>query len=930
MHTSEPRARLLRTLRALLLLLVPSLGLHAQTATNNCGYFAGNQYTVAYNTCGFQTFNKGGTFTQAVNPTTCNATNHNDAWGWFTAVNTITTITYDPDNFHRPVMHVYTGACGALTQVACNDAGADGANAEVTLNTVVGTNYLVRIIRRGTNAAMNGRLCVRSPQSTNACSATAAAPYPVGTACTPTPFQKPASYTASGNPGGCTAGNFADGWGRFIATGTTTVIAFSPDQAVRPILHVFTGTCAALTQVGCHNSGAAGATAELVLTTVVGQTYFFRLQVHNENTAMSGGLCIWNPNTTNGCAFDAQNQWPVTATCEPRPFQKPTAYTFTSNPGTCGSGNYDDAWAWFTATATSTAITFDPDLAHRPVMHAFSGTCGTLTQVACHDAGANGADAHVTIPTVPGQNYAVRIQRSLSNAEMNGTLCVWNPPPSDECGGAIVLPVLETCFMQNFTNAHAGRSTTTPNPSCGGTLANNTLYDMWFRFTAPASGVVIIETAAGTLNNAVMQLYRGSCNALIALQCDDTSGPGNMPRIDRRCNPLDPFATYWIRLWGRNGLRGSFNICVRGFDVFPVPQEDCGGGATVCGNQQISNTTDWRGCTADLNTGNRGCLVSNERQGTWYYFSPQTTGTIGMTIRPVDQFGNPANVDYDFAIWGPMTNITCPPAGTPLRCSYAYPPSAGTWLTGMAAGNTDTSEPASGTNVNGFVAPLNITAAQVGLIYLLYIDNFTSNGQSFQLEWALSTPDMLDCTVLPVDLVAFEAKAVKRTVEVRWTTADEDGLSHFVVERSADGRVFAPVAQVGAAGLGFTMHHYLWVDHAPLPGTSQYRLRMVDHDGSEALSLPATVHLQEPGERSLQPRPNPTEHRFTVDLPSLGEVPLVLKLTDASGRTVMSTPVMPGTPFITLHVAHLQAGSYVLLLEGTDGTPIASGRLLKQ
>ncbi|MBK6473082.1 MAG: hypothetical protein IPF95_00035 [Flavobacteriales bacterium] len=73
-------------------------------------------------------------------------------------------------------------------------------------------------------------------------------------------------------------------------------------------------------------------------------------------------------------------------------------------------------------------------------------------------------------------------------------------------------------------------------------------------------------------------------------------------------------------------------------------------------NNNSSNT----GNVNDLNTANQGCLLSGERQGTWYYFSPSASGTIGFTITPT------VPTDYDFALWGPMNTIACPPTGAPF------------------------------------------------------------------------------------------------------------------------------------------------------------------------------------------------------------------------------------------------------------------------
>ena len=60
--------------------------------------------------------------------------------------------------------------------------------------------------------------------ATNTCSYSGGNQYSVGTSCNPTAFDKPGSFTATYNPGGCNSGNNDDAWGWFTATSTTTNI----------------------------------------------------------------------------------------------------------------------------------------------------------------------------------------------------------------------------------------------------------------------------------------------------------------------------------------------------------------------------------------------------------------------------------------------------------------------------------------------------------------------------------------------------------------------------------------------------------------------------------------------------------------------------------------------------------------------------------
>ncbi|MBP6699461.1 MAG: T9SS type A sorting domain-containing protein, partial [Flavobacteriales bacterium] len=551
--------------------------------------------------------------------------------------------------------------------------------------------------------------------------------------------------------------------------------------------------------------------------------------------------------------------------------------------------------------------------------------------VGCVDAtGASiiGVTETLTITTVIGQNYFVRIQNYAANAGFNGQLCVWSPPPppsNNNCPGAIALPVLTTCTMLPFTNAGATASGTTPAPTCS--TAPTT--DVWFTFTAPATGEVHIETQAGSLGDAAMQLYSGSCAspALVPGGCNDDEDLFSglfMPELDFRCAPLIPFATYYIRVWGYGGATGTFSICVSGSSIPAAQPEDCEGGVTICGDASITNNADFTGCVADLTTANNGCLDGNERQGTWYYFSPSASGTISLLIDPS------ANIDYDFAIWGPLTSIACPPVGNPIRCTWAYPPNvpgypgAAAFNTGMGNGAVDPSEGAAG---NGWVAPLNVL---VGQIYIMYIDNFDITGQSFVLDWTLSNGASLDCTVLPIELVYFEGAAAADHVLLSWSTQTEYNSDRFVVERSSNGSDFFAIGSLEAAGSSVGVIDYAFKDLGPMPGTGYYRLRMIDRDGTSKLSDVISVNYRAAG-TDLVLYPSPAQDKILIDLRDGVGSGMLFLVSDAQGRVVSDGKLISSEQRTAqIDLTGLDAGIYLLELRTAGGSILGSGRFMKE
>lgn len=615
----------------------------------------------------------------------------------------------------------------------------------------------------------------------------------------------------------------------------------------------------------------------------------------------------------------------------------------------------------------------------------------------------------------PGTVIYVRVWRRNSTAGGSFNICATAPPPPPANDGpctATPVTVTANCGFSTYTNVNATTSATTPAPGCGSFAGS---LDIWFSFVAPASGIAIIETQAGTLTDGAMALYSATaCNGTFTLvQCDDDNGPGLMPFLS--FTGLTPGVTYYLRFWGFAATSGSFNLCVHGpstvpsgncvyvlqlFDsngngwgsstvgvsinggpfttytvtnqynialiglnignvvviqytasgpnqgqnsfnlglltgggmlytspspptagiVFtqtvtctppPAPANDCAGGSTICGGQSFNNNSSGTGNTVDLTAANQGCLASGERQGTWYRFSPSSPGTIGFTIAPAL-----ATTDYDFAVWGPSSGVQCPPLGAPLRCSY----SSLTGTTGVGNGATDPSEGAGGDKwVSTF-------PAVVGQVYILYVDNFSANGQSFNLTWQLGGGASLDCTVLPVALTAFTGEAKENAVQLDWTTATEHHNDFFSIERSAEGNMFTPIGSLDGAGNAVHETRYQFMDWSPLHGVNYYRLRQVDTDGqSEYSDVVAVFFRAEQG--PLMMVPNPGSAMVRLLLPRSGNGWNV-SVIDATGRELLSTTVNGDQA--VLATENLPRGIYSIRAISLNGAAMTSGQWMRE
>ena len=91
-------------------------------------------------------------------------------------------------------------------------------------------------------------------------------------------------------------------------------------------------------------------------------------------------------------------------------------------------------------------------------------------------------------------------------------------------------------------------------------------------------------------------------------------------------------------------------------------------------------------------------------------------------------------------------------------------------------------------------------------------------------------------SVLPIELLQFEARTSSDKVDLIWATASEINNDQFIIERSTDGKLFEEILKVKGAGNSTELNEYTTTDFYPVNGISYYRLRQVDFDGKSSYS----------------------------------------------------------------------------------------------
>lgn len=173
---------------------------------------------------------------------------------------------------------------------------------------------------------------------------------------------------------------------------------------------------------------------------------------------------------------------------------------------------------------------------------------------------------------------------------------------------------------------------------------------------------------------------------------------------------------------------------------------------------------------------------------------------------------------------------------------------------------------------------------------------------------------------LPLELVYFKGSLQNTSTLLQWKTINENNTSHFIVERSIDGRSFAMIGSVDAAGNSTSTSLYSYIDNEVTTLASTviyYRLKMVDIGGEYSYTSIVTIYLADITNNVII-SPNPTSGETKVSISSTLNGKAQWKLMDNSGRVVMQNTIhlKKGNNSMTINLRSLADGLYYLSVSG--------------
>lgn len=578
----------------------------------------------------------------------CSAAGINDdVWYSFTATGATHSVAITGAT-NTTAVAAYTGAdCSTLTQITGACASTSSGNIHMPLTGLtVGTVYYLRVYTTVSTSTTtsNFNICITSPPANDECSGAITMPVTTnGSACINTSVSTAGATisTVTGQANTCTGTGIDDDvWYQFTSTfngaytfgytGLTAIVGTASTVG----MNVYTGTCGTLTEVAsaCSSGFGTGGTGSRTVTLVAGTTYYLRLSVGSSPNTGTFDFCITAPPTpavNDECSGAiALPTASATATCV-----TPTAGTTAGGsqsadaaPSCSATGTNDDVWYSFVATATSHTVLIT-NATSTTAAAIYTGTCGTLTQVAnaCNSGGATASGLTI------GATYYVRVYTTSTTVGTTSDfdICVVSgAPANDECAGAISLTASAGLTCGNTVSGTTVGATFSADvaPSCSGTGIND---DVWYSFVATATTHTVLVSNANSTTAAAV--YSGSCGSLT--QVAGACGSG----VDGSAvaTGLTIGNTYYVRVYTTSAIVGTysnFDICI----LSGVPaNDDCAGAINIpvstdnsCSNAVLGSTL---GATATTGETVPGCSATGINDDVWYSFTATaTTHTVSL------------------------------------------------------------------------------------------------------------------------------------------------------------------------------------------------------------------------------------------------------------------------------------------------------------
>ena len=177
--------------------------------------------------------------------------------------------------------------------------------------------------------------------------------------------------------------------------------------------------------------------------------------------------------------------------------------------------------------------------------------------------------------------------------------------------------------------------------------------------------------------------------------------------------------------------------------------------------------------------------------------------------------------------------------------------------------------------------------------------------------------------LLPVELSSFASAAQGRTIVLNWSTKTEKNSDRFEVERSlVSNGSWLTVGTVKASVLSNSPKSYSYTDTKLQSGKYQYRLKMIDNDGSFSYSAVEAAEVAIPKDFAVsQNYPNPFNPSTKIDYQVPVDAKVIMDVYNIAGQKVVelvNQEQSAGYYTVDFGATKLSSGVYIYRLAASD------------
>ncbi|MBL7888337.1 MAG: T9SS type A sorting domain-containing protein [Bacteroidia bacterium] len=169
-------------------------------------------------------------------------------------------------------------------------------------------------------------------------------------------------------------------------------------------------------------------------------------------------------------------------------------------------------------------------------------------------------------------------------------------------------------------------------------------------------------------------------------------------------------------------------------------------------------------------------------------------------------------------------------------------------------------------------------------------------------------------TPLPIELISFTGKNLGKRNLLEWTTATEHNNDFFTLERSKDGYNFETLSVIDGAGSSSSTINYNKYDESPFFGLTYYRLKQTDFNGDYSHSEILAIENSLDDIELSNVHPNPTSNDINFDFYSPIAGTIKVQVLDYTGRVVIeeNMVISNGKTRLNAKMGELAKGIYSL------------------